>query len=129
MIAVDTNVLVRYLVEDDARQAEIARAVFEERLDPANPAWISILVVDEAAWVLRRNYGAQPADVRRVIADLLAAAQLRVEAPEIVRAAIALEGDGLADAIIHLSGGAAGCASTVTFDREFARQAGVELLA
>ena len=129
MIAVDTNVLVRYLVEDDARQAEIARAFFEERLDPANPGCISILVVVEAAWVLRRNYGAKPADVRRVIADLLAAAQLRVDAPEIVRAAIAVEGDDLADAIIHLSGRAAGCAATVTFDREFARRAGVELLA
>lgn len=128
MIAVDTNVLLRYLVEDDLRQSELARMFFEERLNAANPGWISLLVIAETAWALRSIFGADPAMVRQMARDLLAAAQLVVEAPDLVRDAIALETPDIADAIIHLGGRDAGCTSTVTFDRRFARVPGVELL-
>lgn len=128
MIAVDTNVLLRYLVEDDPVQAQQARVFFEEVLDDSNPGWISLAVVLETAWVLRQTFRAKPEAVRKVVRDLLVTRQLVVEHPELLRAASAVDHDDLSDAIIHLSGQGAGCSHTVTFDRAFARKPGVTLL-
>ena len=55
MTAVDTNVIVRYLVADDPGQAEAARSLLEQ-LTPDNPGFICSEVVIEAAWVLERSY-------------------------------------------------------------------------
>jgi len=128
VIGVDTNVLLRYLLDDGTAQAERARALFEAELSAANPAWLSLVVIVETAWVLRRAQRVTTSEVRHVIAGLLETEQLVVEAPDIVRAALGMTNDDVADAIIHLSGRVAGCSRTVTFDREFARQPGVDLL-
>lgn len=128
MIAVDTNVLLRYLLDDGTAQAERARVFFEDELTASDPGWVSLVVIVEAAWVLRRTQRATPTEVRQVVAGLLDSEQLVVEASDIVRTALDLTSDDIADAIIHLTGRSAGCSRTVTFDREFARQPGVDLL-
>ena len=55
MTALDTNVVVRYLVDDNAEQAEAARALLDE-LTPGNPGFICREVIVEVAWVLERSY-------------------------------------------------------------------------
>ena len=59
MTAVDTNVIVRYLVADDPGQSEAARSLLEQ-LTPDNPGFICREVVIEAAWVLERSYRFHP---------------------------------------------------------------------
>ena len=128
MIAIDTNVLVRYLIGDDSKQAERARQLIEEELTAEAPGLIGLAAIVELNWVLVKVYGVQPKVVRAIVGELLIAPQIVIEQAEIVKRALALELPDLADGIIHQSGKAAGCAKTVTFDRRFARVADVELL-
>ena len=128
MIAVDTNVLIRAFVEDDARQSILARKFFVDRASADSPAWVSIVALVEAIWLLKSRFGFGNAELRAVVSGLLDSAEIVVENRALVSAALALEID-FADALIHVSGRAAGCMETVTFDKRFARQPGVELLA
>ena len=61
MIGIDTNVLVRYLVQDDPRQSRLATAVIEKRLTPDNKGLVASIVLCEVVWVLKRAYR-QPKD-------------------------------------------------------------------
>jgi predicted nucleic-acid-binding protein len=128
VIAIDANVLVRYLVGDDPTQSEIAAHFIETELTPERPGFISLVAVVEFSWVLRRLYGASAETVTKILGTLLASSQIVVENPAAVERAIASPHDDLADALIHQVGRAAGCEKTVTFDRRFARAEGVELL-
>jgi predicted nucleic-acid-binding protein len=127
VIALDTNVLVRYLVGDDARQAAVARRVIEDALTPAEPGFVSLIVLVELSWVLERVYGCPPSQVTAIFAELLASPTILIEQPAVVAAAIALPHTDLPDNLLHETGKAHGCTRTVTFDRKFARLPGVEL--
>lgn len=127
MIALDTNVLVRYLTYDDPVAADAATRLIDRRLTAEEPGFISLPVICEIAWVLGSRYGFPRQRIAAVIASLLEIVQLVVEAPELIQRALANTGAEVADAIIHEIGRANGCARTVTFDRKFARVAGVEL--
>ena len=127
MIALDTNVLVRYLVGDDARQAVVARRVIEETLTPSEPGFVSLVVLVELSWVLDRVYGCRVHQVASIFAELIASPTILVENAAAVAAAIAQPHVDLADHLLHEIGKAHGCARTVTFDRRFARLPGVEL--
>ena len=127
MIALDTNVLVRYLVGDDAKQAAVATRVIEEILTPSEPGFVSLVVLVELSWVLDRVYGCQVNQVASIFAELIASPTILVEQAAAVAAAIARPHDDLADNLLHEIGKTHGCARTVTFDRKFARLPGVEL--
>ncbi len=128
MIAIDTNVLVRYVVGDDPVQSAQAARFLEDALTPESPGFVSLIVVVELSWVLARAYRASGETVRDVLRRLLESRQIVVQSADVVeRALTPAEGD-LADALIHHLGVAAGCDRTVTFDRRFARMAGVERL-
>jgi predicted nucleic-acid-binding protein len=127
VIALDTNVLVRYLVGDDAKQAAVARRVIEETLTPAEPGFVSAVVLVELSWVLDRAYGCRVSQVASIFAELIASPTILVENAAAVAAAIARPHVDLADHLLHEIGKAHGCARTVTFDRKFARLPGVEL--
>lgn len=127
MIALDTNVLVRYLVGDDAGQAETARRIVEEALTPAEPGFVSLIVLVELNWVLGRIYRCPHEQVVSIFSELLASPTILVEQAAAVAAAIAHPHDDLADSLLHEVGKANGCAQTVTFDRRFARLPGVAL--
>jgi predicted nucleic-acid-binding protein len=129
MIAIDTNILVRYLVKDDADEAELAATFIERELTSERPGFISIIALVELGWVLRSGYGASAAAVSDAVRKLLDAAQLVVERADEVEAAIARPHEDLADLLIHEIGRAEGCEQTVTLDRRFARLPGVKLLA
>jgi predicted nucleic-acid-binding protein len=128
MIAIDTNVLARYFVHDDASQTEQAIHFIDGQLSEEDPGFVAVVTIVELDWVCRSAYGFAAGDVKDLIRKLLEARQIIVEQAEIVEAALNLDGDDLADALIHAAGQFAGCAKTVTFDRKFARMAGVERL-
>jgi predicted nucleic-acid-binding protein len=118
MVAVDTNVLVRLLTGDDARQAAAARALFE-----SEPIWIGKTVLLETAWVLRSTHGIEEGGIRDAFTKLLGLKTVHAEDGPAIAAALALTAHGieLADAL-HLSSRPAG-ARFVTFDRSFVRRA------
>jgi len=126
--AVDTKVLVRLLIANDPRQHDAARAFFGSRLSALSPGFLSLVVIAETAWVLRSRYGFTLGEVRATLLGVIDSEQVVVERPGIMRAALSHTTADGADWPIHLLGQEAGCRSTVTFDRRFARHPGVELL-
>lgn len=130
MTGLDTNVLVRFLVQDDAAQAKAAQelmATFTE----AEPGFICREVLVELVWVLERAYALSRADIAQTIDGLLEARELVIETGD--RAAIAVDryrkgGAGFADQMIALAGQGAGCGKTVTFDRKAAGLPGMSQL-
>ncbi len=130
MTGLDTNVLVRFLVQDDPVQGEAARAALAQMNETA-PGFVSREVIVELVWVLERAYGFGRADVARALDGLLDARDLVVEAAD--RVAVATEryrtgGAGFADQMIALAGQAAGCDVTLTFDRIAGRGPGMRVL-
>ena len=128
MIAIDTNVLLRYLVGDDVAQTKAARALIEEQLSDEAPGFISLAVICELVWSLGYTYKQPRAEIAQLINAFTEVRQLQLEAPDVVRRALNASNTDIADAIIHEIGKANGCAKTVTVDRKFARLTGVELL-
>jgi predicted nucleic-acid-binding protein len=127
-VAVDTNVLVRYLTWDD--EAEAAAAA--EAIESAETIVISTIVLCEMVWVLRRAYRYTRAEIMDSVRRLVASRNVEVEraAAEAGLAMVARGGD-FADGVIRYETARAGCRSIVTFDRDFARllgSAGVVLL-
>ena len=128
MIAVDTNVLVRYFAEDDPVQTEKARRFLEHDSTRDSPAFVTLVTLVELIWVLNDTYKIGKAMQAEVVRELLDAPKLVIERDDIVRSAMELSNGDIADRIIHLCGEVSGCTKTVTFDKKFARLEGVELL-
>ena len=128
MIALDTNVLVRYIAQDGGKQADIATQIIEAQLSEAEPGFVSLPVICELVWTLRTGYKRSRSDVGAAIMLLMNARQLVVDQQDVIAKAIHDDRADIVDAIIHLMGQSADCAKTVTFDGKFARLPGVELL-
>lgn len=130
MIAIDTNVLVRFLVQDEPEQAGVAGAVIDA-LSETVPGFISREVLIELVWVLERAYRLSKPDIAGAIDGLLASAELVIEGAEEVGSALELyrnDGFGFADLMIAAAARRAGASELVTFDRKAARLPGVRLL-
>lgn len=131
MIALDTNVLVRYLVDDDAKQAEAARTLLDA-LTPARPGFVCREVMVELVWVLSRTYGHSPERIAAVLEDLVATDGLVVEAAaDVARSAMGYR-RGVADfsdLMIAAAAERAGARPLYTFDRKAARLPDAALLA
>jgi predicted nucleic-acid-binding protein len=124
MIGIDTNVLVRYLAQDDPAQSARATRLIESELSERQPGFIGVIVLVETCWVLKRLYGATVSELRDTVRDLLDARQLVVEQREAVARALVRLGEvsgDLADALILGTAEAAGCERIVTFDKAAAR--------
>lgn len=133
MIGLDTNVLVRYLAQDDATQSAVATRLIEQDLSASSPGFISLVVLTELGWVLKRLYGASEAELLQTVADLLASPQFQVENRAVVQAAVQhMRGlrtqAGWTDLLIAQIAQAQGCRHTVTFDKTAVRSAGMRLL-
>jgi predicted nucleic-acid-binding protein len=129
MIGLDTNILVRYLTQDDPTQSPKAREIIERRLTEENLGLVSIVVMVETVWVLERAYGLTTDEIIGVVERLLQTDVLIVEnEQEVFTAMIALkEGKGsFADAVIAGLGARRGCSCTLTFDRKALRLPGFE---
>ncbi len=121
MIALDTNVLVRYIVGDDAAQSAIASALIENECSRDAPGFVALIVLCELVWVLDRGYGYGRVAIASVLRKLLAATELRVENPELCWQALNEYERGKADFsdfAIGLCGKAAKAAVTCTFDQK-----------
>jgi predicted nucleic-acid-binding protein len=126
MIGLDTNILVRYLTQDDRLQSAKANAIIERRLTEETPGFVSIVVMVETVWVLDRAYGLSAQKIAAAVERMLQTDVLVIEnEQEVFTAMIALkEGQGsFADAVIAGLGARAGCSGTLTFDRKAARAA------
>lgn len=129
MIAVDTNILLRYFAQDGGDQSAQATRLVEEMLSAEVPGFISHIVLCEMIWVMRRAYRQDRAAIAAFVEGLLAAPQFAVEESSSVELALAQEGQGISDVLLHEVGRLHGCSHTTTFDRKFAQMEGVELLA
>ena len=130
MIGLDTNVLVRYLVQDEAAQAARATRLIERELNEREPGFVGLIVLVETCWVLKRLYGATAAELHDTVRDLLDTRQLAVENRALVARALGRatnDGADIADALIAECALSAGCRRTVTFDKAAAK-AGMALL-
>lgn len=129
MIGVDTNVVVRYLTHDDPDQTPAARQIFRD-LSADAPGFVSMTVLVETWWVLRRSYSTSAATCVDLLELLLGSPELVVESRDIARKALvrAKAGADFADAVIAVSGERAGCERTMTFDKRAAQTAGMTLV-
>jgi predicted nucleic-acid-binding protein len=131
MIGLDTNVVVRYLAQDDPIQSPKATQIFERRLTEREPGFISLVAMVETVWVLDTVYGLPAREIAQAVERMLQADTLVVQnEQEVFTAMVALKsGRGsFADALVGALGAWAGCSSTLTFDRKAARIEGFEVL-
>jgi len=124
MIGIDSNVLVRHLVRDEPVQTAIVDRFLETELSERQPGYISLVVLAETLWVLKRIYGLAPHDLAETVRDLLDIGHLQVEQRSAVARALTRmsqrPGDWV-DALIMEIAEAAGCKRTVTCDRGAAK--------
>ena len=122
MRGTDTNVLLRYLTEDDAEQARAARELFERAEAEGERFHVATAVLCELVWALRgRLYRLDRGAIAQVLAGLLDTALFEIQDRDLVRRALAdfQEGPGdFADYLIGWQNTTAGCRHTVTFDRD-----------
>jgi predicted nucleic-acid-binding protein len=131
MTGIDTNVLVRFLVADDPRQAERAHAFLARSRSHGEVVYVSAVVLCEAVWVLRSVYRQPRLRILQVMETLLGTDVFQLEAEDAVRAAIqsCRKGKGdFADHLIAQMNLAKGCRGTVTFDRSLGGAPGFTLL-
>lgn len=130
MTGLDTNVLVRYIMQDDVRQAAAATRLIES-LDAADPGFVPLVAITELAWVLGGAYDLDRRQLVDALTALLRTREIVVERADTVWKALGRFGAStadLADCLIERSAAAAGCASTMTFDRVAAKQCGMTLV-
>ena len=124
MIGLDTNVLVRYLAQDDAIQSPRATQIIERQLTEQRPGFISLVTMVETIWVLDRVYSLSNHEIAAAGERILQADTLTIQnEQEVFTAMIALKtGAGsFSDALIGALGAWAGCAATLTFDKKTKR--------
>jgi predicted nucleic-acid-binding protein len=126
MRAVDTNVLVRLITRDDSRHAASAENFVEKG------AWVSVLALAEAAWVLTSVYELSSKDLSRAIDMLLNHRDLVLQEPEVVAAALELfrakPALGFSDCLMLQLARRAGHLPLGTFDRNLAKVEGTQKL-
>lgn len=124
MIGLDTNILARYLLDDDPRWSPLVARFFDESLSPQKRGYINPITLAELVWVLRRGPEYSRAMLATVIEGLLASERLVVgEAQAVRRALVSFKAGsaGFADYLIAELNEAAGASPTVTLDRQAAK--------
>ena len=123
MIGLDTNVLVRYLIQDDPAQALLATKLIEENCSKHSPGRLSLVVLCELVWVLRGAYRYPKKNIVNALAQLLITSELEVENEPVARLSLDAYNNGAADYADYVIGFlniASGCDVTYTFDQNFA---------
>jgi len=131
MIGLDTNVLVRYLVEDDDPQKRAADRFVEEALNRGESLFVNQVVLCEVVWVLSRAYGFTRREVAEALEMIQCARQFEIEAKDMLVQGLREYRKGkadFADCVIGLKNQAAGCTATVTFDRKAASLGSFQVL-
>lgn len=131
MIGLDTNILVRYIAQDDPTQSRKATQLIES-LTAEKTGFIPLVVLVEIVWVLEESYGVSKLQLIEILETLLRTKELVIESTEAVARAVALFGTSRADfsdCLISRSALAAKCDYTLTFDKAAAKSGGMQLLA
>ena len=131
MIGLDTNVLVRYIMQDHAAQSAAATRLIES-LTSEDRGFVPLVALVEFGWVLESNYELGRDEIAEGYERILRSRELVVENAEAVWRALRLYARSkadLADCLIERSAAAAGCERTMTFDRKAARDCGMQLIA
>lgn len=120
MIGIDTNVLVRYLTQDDPAQSKKAGSVIEQALEEDDGVFINHIVLCEMLWVLDRAYGFPRATLADVMDKILQGKQFEIEDKHAAWQALldfkSSKAD-YADCLIGIKNRQAGCTTTLTLDR------------
>ena len=130
MIGLDTNVIVRYIMQDDPGQAAKATTLIEGLAAEA-PGFVPLVSVVELVWVLSSSYKLTRSQITQVLDVLLRSKQLLVDQAEHVVRALRAYSAGtadFADCMIERTASAAGCAKTMTFDVAAAKTAAMTLI-
>jgi predicted nucleic-acid-binding protein len=130
MIGLDTNVLARYIMQDDALQARKATRLIEG-LGQDDPGFVSVVALVELVWVLTASYQLDRAQISETLDLLLRSKELRIDRAEIVLQATRRFRTGSADfsdCLIEQIGRSKGCSATMTFDKLASKSAGMTLL-
>lgn len=136
MIGLDTNVVVRYVMQDDALQSPQATQIIEN-LSPESPGFISLVSVVELFWVFTSCYALKDSQAAQAIEVMLRTRHLVIDRAQEVHRALRLfkasaEGNSpkadFADCLIREVSAAAGCERVLTFDKAAARHAGMSLV-
>ena len=131
MTGIDTNVLVRYLVDDDQEQADRVHRFLARCRRASEPVYISSIVLCETLWVLRSAFASSKLQIVEVLERLLSSDVFQIEQEDSVRAALDLfrtaKGE-FVDCLIGQLNLAKGCRATVTFDRDLRSISGFSAL-
>jgi predicted nucleic-acid-binding protein len=130
MIGLDTNVLVRFFIQDDAQQCSNVDAIMSA-LSAEDQGWIGVAVLMELAWVLSRTYRLERIQIADCFHCLLSSSEIAVEQTDAVRQAVEMyrtTNVSFADCLITASARGAGCSAILTFDVDAAKSAGMTLL-
>lgn len=125
MIGLDTNVLVRYLVDDEPDQSQRAAALIDRALEDGERLFVPQVVLCELAWVLGSAYRYPAAAIAATLSDLLRARQLAIEDLDTARRALdryAESGADFADHLIVERCLASGCDRVASFDGGLERE-------
>jgi predicted nucleic-acid-binding protein len=130
MIGLDTNVLVRYIMQDDAKQSPKATKLIES-LTAEEPGFVTVVTVVELYWVLTSCYALSSQNLKEALDIMLRSKEIVVEQAEQIMRALRVFDHGtadFADCLIERIAAAAGCTQTMTFDQGAAKHAGMTLI-
>jgi predicted nucleic-acid-binding protein len=130
MIGLDTNVLVRYITQDDSKQSALANTLIEG-LDDVSPGFVTLITVVELSWVLESVYNFSRQQFAEVMQTLMAVEAIKLDraasVASAVRSYVASNAD-FSDCLIERLSVTAGCDRTMTFDKAAAKSAGMTLI-
>ena len=131
MIGLDTNILIRYLVQDDANQSRAASTFIEKNCTERNPCCVGHITLCELAWVLESNYGQNREQIADIIEQLLQIKQLEMIGTDVVWKSLSDYRASNADFPDHLIARVNeeyGCSYTATFDKKAGKQPAFKML-
>ncbi|MBC7611108.1 MAG: type II toxin-antitoxin system VapC family toxin [Polaromonas sp.] len=130
MIGLDTNVLVRYIMQDDVKQSPKATQIIEA-LDGVGSGYITLVSIFELVLVLSTSYELTRAQLAQALDGIMRTKQFKIEsADQVIRALRVFKAgkSDFADCLIERSADSAGCERTVTFDVSASKHAGMTLI-
>jgi predicted nucleic-acid-binding protein len=130
LTGIDTNVLTRFIMQDDRSQSQAASR-FLESLTPENPGFIALVTVAELGWVLMRRYKLSRRQFAEALDSLFGSTQVVIENASLVADAFLLfeqTNADFSDCLVSLSAKSAGCDAVATFDVRAAKLLAINLL-
>ena len=124
MIGLDTNVLIRYLVQDDEAQAARAAALIEDAVQRGEAFFVTQIVLCEVVWVLKAAYGRDRAEIAKTLSAVIRTAQFAIQEPALVHRSLTSYERGpadFADCLLAEQAVEAGCEWIATFDKGLVR--------